>query len=179
MRPGLGVMPPSTRSLHNSTRSAPPFAAAYSGFPQVITGPGNNSNSYGASRVNQYRPLKIVGRSNTNWWGTDPSATPCLTPGVDNGKCAFGVPAPDTFGTESNGSVRGPGFFNFDLSAFKDFTTYHEQSIGFRLDAFNAFNIVSYGNPDSGITDSTFGNVSLQQPRSSPRTLQFSLHYNF
>ena len=153
--------------------------AAYSGFPETITGPGNNSNSYGASRVNQYRALKIRGRSNANWWGTDPSATPCLTPGVDNGVCAFGVPAPDTFGSESNGAIRGPGFFNVDLSAFKDFTTYHEQSIGFRLDAFNAFNIVSYGNPDSGITDLTFGNVSLQQPRSNPRTLQFALHYNF
>ncbi len=153
--------------------------AAYSGFPQVITGPGNNSNSYGASRVNQYRKLKVVGRSNVNWWGTDPSAKPCLTPGVDNGVCAYGVPAPDTFGTESNGSIRGPGFVNLDPSAFKDFNTFREQSIGFRLDAFNAFNIVSYGNPDSSITDPNFGNVYFQQPRSNSRTLQFSLHYNF
>ncbi len=158
------------------------FAAAiagYSGFPETITGPGNNSNSYGPSRVNQYRPLKVVGRSNENWWGTDPSATPCEQAGTDNGTCAFGVPAPNTFGTESNGALRGPGFFNTDLSAFKNFTITESQYVGFRLDAFNAFNIVSYGNPDSGITDSTFGNVSLQQPRSNPRTLQFSLHYDF
>lgn len=151
----------------------------YSGFPETISGPGNNSNSYGVSRVNQYRPLKIKGRSNNNWFGTDPSATPCTTAGVDNGTCAFGVPAPNTFGTEPNGAVRGPGFFNVDLSAFKDFTTYHEQTIGFRFDAFNAFNIVSYGNPDTGINDSNFGNVSLQGPRSTERHLQFSLHYNF
>ena len=81
----------------------------YTGFPETITGPGNNSNSYGNSRPNQYRQLKIVNRTLENWFGTDPSATPCTTPGVDNGKCAFGAPAPNTFGTGRNGNVRGPG----------------------------------------------------------------------
>jgi hypothetical protein len=151
----------------------------YSGFPEVITGGSSNSNTYGANRVNQYRKLKVVGRSNENWFGTDASAAPCKTAGVDNGICAFGVPAPNTFGTESNGALRGPGFFNTDLSAFKDFHTFREETIGFRFDAFNAFNIVSYGNPDSGINDSNFGNVSLQTPRSTERHLQFSMHYNF
>ncbi len=153
--------------------------AGYSGFPETITGGSNNSNSYGENRVNQYRALKIAGRSNSNWFGTDPSATPCTTAGVDDGTCAFGVPANNVFGTESNGAVRGPGFFNTDLSAFKDFHTFREEIIGFRFDAFNAFNIVSYGNPDTGITDSTFGNVSLQGPRSTERHLQFALHYDF
>ncbi|HEY1649006.1 MAG TPA: TonB-dependent receptor [Terracidiphilus sp.] len=152
----------------------------YSGFPETVTGPNNNSQSIsGVYRVNQYRKLKIVGRSNANWFGTDPSATPCTAAGVDNGMCAFGVPASNAFGTEHNGAVRGPGFFNTDLSAFKDFHTFKEQVIGFRFDAFNAFNIVSSGNPDTGITDANFGNVSLQNPRSTERHLQFALHYNF
>jgi Carboxypeptidase regulatory-like domain len=153
--------------------------AGYSGFPEVIIGGSNNSNSYGSNRVNQYRRLKIAGRSNANWFGTDPSGAPCLTPGVDNGECAFGIPANNVFGTESNGAFRGPGYFNTDLSAFKDFHTIKEQTIGFRFDDFNAFNIVSYGNPDTGISDSDFGNVSLQIPRSTERHLQFALHYNF
>jgi hypothetical protein len=152
---------------------------AYSGFPETITGPGNNSNSYGNSRVNQYRKLKVVDRTLNNWWGTDPSATPCLTAGVDNGTCAFGVPASNAFGTERNGAVRGPGYLNVDMSAFKDFRIIGDQTIGFRFDAFNAFNIVSYGNPDTGITDSNFGNVSRQGTRSVERHLQFSLKYNF
>ena len=153
----------------------------YSGFPQTLTGPGNNSNSYGNSRPNQYRKLKVVDRSIDNWFGTDASATPCTTPGVDNGVCAYGVPAPNTFGTARNGSVRGPGFLNTDLSMAKDFYTWREQSIGFRFDAFNALNIASYGNPDTGITDSTFGNISNQGSpvRSEERHLQFSVHYDF
>jgi hypothetical protein len=152
---------------------------AYSGFPEVINGGSNNSNSYGTNRVNQYRNLKVVNRSIENWFGTDASAVPCLTAGVDNGSCAFGVPANNTFGTESNGAVRGPGYFNTDIAAFKDFRIVGEHTIGFRFDAFNAFNIVSYGNPDTGIGDTTYGNVSLQGTRSTERHLQFSLKYSF
>lgn len=153
---------------------------SYSGFPESITGPNNNSQSEsGVFRVNQYRPLKIVNRSNEHWFGTDPSATPCTTAGVDNGVCAFGVPAPNAFGTEHNGAVRGPGYHNVDLSAFKDFQIVRDQTIGFRFDAFNAFNMVSYGNPDTGINDTNFGNVSLQGVRSVERHLQFSAKYRF
>lgn len=132
----------------------------YKGFPETTQGPGNNSNSFGNSRPNQYRKLKIVHRNIYNWYGTDPSATPCTTPGVDNGVCAFGVPAPNTFGTARNGNTRGPGYLNVDMSIFKDFHTFREQTVGFRFDAFNAFNIVSYGNPDTNILDNSFGNVS-------------------
>ena len=152
---------------------------AYSGFPETITGGSNNANSYGVGRVNQYRSLKVRGRSNANWFGTDASATPCTTAGTDNGACAFGVPAVNSFGTSRNGAVHGPGFFNADLSAFKDFHITERHTVGFRFDAFNAFNIVSYGNPDTGINDSTFGNVSFQGTRSTERHLQFSAKYTF
>jgi hypothetical protein len=152
---------------------------AYSGFPATILGGSNNSNSYGPNRVNQYRKLKVVGRTHANWFGTDASAVPCLTAGVNNGTCAFGVPANNVFGTSHNGSVRSPDYFNVDMSAFKDFHIVENHTVGFRFDAFNAFNIVSYGNPDTGITDSTYGNVSLQGTRSVERHLQFSVKYSF
>jgi hypothetical protein len=153
---------------------------AYSGFPETLTGPNNNSNSYGVSRPNQYRKLKIRDRSINAWLGTDPSAIPCTTAGVDDGTCAFGAPAPNTFGTSKNGAVRGPGFFNTDLSAFKEFPLIGEHTLGFRFDAFNAFNIVSYGNPDTSITDTTFGQIASQnQIRSTERHLQFSANYRF
>ncbi len=167
-------------------------AIAYSGFAETANGPGNNSNSFGNARPNQYRPLKIVNQSIDHWFGTDPSAIPCTTAGVDNGVCAFGSPAPNTFGTASNGNLRGPGYYNVDLSAFKDFHTFREQTFGVRFDAFNAFNIVSYGNPDTSITDTNtvgtnFGNISgqgsangIQQAvRSQERRLQFSANYRF
>ena len=152
----------------------------YSGLPEttVLNVNYNNSNSYGNSRPNQYRALKIVNRSLTNWFGTDPSATPCPA-GTDNGVCAFGFPDVNTFGTARNGDVRGPGYLNVDMSAFKDFRTYREQIVGFRFDAFNTFNIASYGNPDTNLQDSSFGNVANQSVRSQERRVQFSAHYRF
>jgi hypothetical protein len=157
---------------------------AYSGFPEDITGGDNaNVNGYGTNRANQYEPMHIAHRTHANWFGTDPSATPCEAAGSHVNKlgdpCAFGVPASSDFGTSHNGAVRGPGYFNDDLSMFKDFHTFREQTIGFRFDAFNAFNVVSYGNPDTGIGDSHYGNVSLQGARSTERRLQFSLKYTF
>lgn len=155
----------------------------YSGFPETPTSPGINVQSYGTNRPNQYRKIKIVDRSVDHWWGTDPSALDyCQTPGVDDGVCAFGVPALNVFGDARNGSLRGPGYANVDMSAFKDFHTYHEQTIGFRFDAFNALNMASYGNPDTSISDASgFGNISSQggPTRSQERHLQFSLHYRF
>ena len=154
---------------------------SYTGFPETMTaGVSSNTNSYGNERANQYRPLHIHNRSLRNWFGDDPSAQPCTTAGVDNGTCAFGAPAQNTFGTSSNGSVRGPGFHDVDMSAMKDFRIVGEHFIGFQFDAFNAFNIVSYGNPDVGINDSGFGQIVQQNAiRSTERHLQFSLKYSF
>jgi hypothetical protein len=158
---------------------------SYSGFPETITAGSSNVQSYGTNRANQYRPLKVKDRSLSHWFGTDPSAADrCVIDSatglaVNDGVCAFGVPSNGAFGTSHNGSVRSPGYFNADMSAFKDFHIIGEHSVGFRFDAFNAFNITSYGNPDTGLTDGNFGNVSLQGTRSVERHLQFSAKYTF
>jgi Carboxypeptidase regulatory-like domain len=153
---------------------------SYSGFPETITSSvSSNVNSYGLERANQYRPIHIVHRSLSNWFGTDPSAQPCV--GIpDNGVCAFGDPAQNSFGTSSNGSVRGPGFHNVDMSIMKDFRIFGEHYLGFQFDAFNVFNIVSYGNPGTGIGSSSWGQIVQQNAiRSVERHLQFSARYTF
>lgn len=153
-------------------------AILYSGFPVTIFGQGaSNTNSYGFSRANQYRPMVIRDQSIANWWGTDPSAQPCLTAGVDNGVCAYGNPASFTFGSARNSTERAPGYRQVDMSLFKDFHLWHEQVLGFRTDFFNVFNIASYGNPDNNISDSSFGQIS--SVRSPARQIQLSLHYRF
>ena len=154
---------------------------SYTGFPGTLTSSvSSNTNTFGQERANWYRPLHIRHRSLSNWFGDDPSAQPCTTAGVDNGVCAFGAPAQNTFGTSKNGSIRGPGFHDVDMSLMKDFRLFGEHFLGFQLDAFNAFNIVSYGNPDTGINDSGFGQIVQQnQIRSTERHLQFSARYTF
>ncbi len=151
-------------------------AIAYSGFPVTINSPDNsNTGSYGQARANQYRKLRVVNRGVDHWFGTDPSATGCA--GADNGICAYGPESSLSFGTASVGSQRAPGYEQIDASAFKDFHITERQAVGFRADAFNAFNIASYGNPDNTITDTNFGQIT--NTRSLPRILQLSLHYTF
>lgn len=155
-------------------------AFLYSGFPVTLFGPGNSNtfNTFGLNRPNQYRKMVIRNRSLSNWWGTDPSATPCITAGVDNGTCAYGAAGSFTFGTAANGTERGPGYRQVDASFFKDFHVWRENVLGFRADFFNMFNIASYGNPDNGITDgSSFGHIT--SVRSPERQIQLGLHYSF
>jgi len=155
-------------------------AIIYSGFPVTIFGPNNNAanNAFGYNRPNQYRPMLIRNRSVAQWWGTDPSATPCLGAGIDNGTCAYGAEGAYEFGTAHNSTERGPGYRQIDTSFFKDFHLFGESNIlGFRADFFNIFNIASYGNPDAGITDSSFGQIT--NVRSPARQVQLSLHYSF
>jgi hypothetical protein len=136
----------------------------------------DNGNYNYAGRLNQYRPMKIVGQSALNWWGTDPSATPCKT-GVDNGVCAYGKPASGTFGDAHNGTERNPGFRNVDLSLFKGFRTAGHQYFKFRVDAYNVFNLDSWEAPNSRAGSGQYGKIVSSS--SNPRQFQISGVYTF
>jgi len=154
----------------------------YTGFPvNMNTGTNNSGVNGNSQRANHYRPLKIVNRSNSHWFGTDPSAVPCTGAGVDNGLCAYGQPANGTFGTARPSSERAPGFQTYGASVTKDFTIWHEQQINFRADADNVFNSAYLGNPVSNIASTSFGDIQGQTTpvRSGPRQLQLSVKYHF
>lgn len=149
----------------------------YTGLPITIQAPNvsNTNNVFSTSRANHYRQLVIRNRSINNWWGTDPSAIPCSGP--DNGVCAYGVAAPNTFGTARPASERVPGFAQIDGAAFKDFHITERHVLGFRAEGFNLFNIASYQNPDNQVTDANFGQIT--NTRSKERVIQLNLHYSF
>ena len=150
-------------------------AIAYSGLPVTITANNNSNTSNYSSRANQYRQLQIANRSLKHWFGTDLSAMPCGA--TDNGTCAYGAEAPNSFGTTKVGTERAPGFEQIDSSLFKDFHVTEGQAVGFRADAFNVMNLVSYGNPNSSVNSKNFGQIT--SAKNGPRTIQFSAHYSF
>ena len=149
----------------------------FTGPPVTITANGGNTNSYGGARANQYAHIKIRNRSLNNWFGTDPSATPCTNSGANNNICAYGQPSTYQFGTAANGTERAPGFYQLDTSLFKDFKVLREQTFGFRADFFNILNIADYSNPDNNIQDGNFGIVN--NVRNQERHIQLSLNYKF
>jgi len=87
----------------------------------------------------------------------------------------FSQPAPFTLG---NGpayydNLRSPSLDSTDLALFKEFSTVENLKVQFRAEMFNAFNHVQFGSPDTGVTDSTFGQITSQA--NTPRQVQFSL----
>jgi hypothetical protein len=141
---------------------------AYTGFPVTVSSPAEYSNEVfaytGAARPDQIAPVHIAGRSLTHWFGTTAQSSYTTQPTTG-------------FGNVKTGSLRAPGFFNVDTAFQKNFKTWHDENLDFRADLFNAFNIASYGNPDNGITDANFGQIS--STRSLERHIQFELKYQF
>ena len=152
----------------------------YSGFPVTVSSPANYSNQVfaygGAARPDQLRPFHAVGRSTAAFFGTNTVGTACA-PDTDNGTCIYAAQSANHFGDVRPSSLAGPSFQNIDMSVEKSFPVWREQSVKFRGDFFNTFNIASYQQPDSGVTDTNFGQIT--GVNSSPRTIQLSLKYSF
>jgi hypothetical protein len=156
-------------------------AILYSGFPITITSTNFANANASTARANQYGPLFIKNRSLLHWFGTDPSAVPC--PGQSNvvggvvSTCAYGIEPTNSFGTAHVGTQRAPGYRIIDMSLFKEFRTYREQVILFRVDAFNTFNMASYAAPSASVSSSSFGLIA--STLSPARQFQFSIKYRY
>ncbi len=90
-------------------------------------------------------------------------------------------PASGTFGSAARNSLRGPGFFQSDLSVAKNVSLKESSLIQFRTDIFNLFNKVNLDNPETcvdcqgggTIINTAFRGAALQ------RQIMFSLRLQF
>ena len=94
----------------------------------------------------------------------------------------FSVPAAYTFGNESrtDPAIRGPGINNNDFALFKRTTISERFNLEFRAEAFNLFNRVQFGPPNTVATtaaNNTFGQITTQL--NQPRLLQLALRLRF
>jgi hypothetical protein len=171
-----------------------------SGLPFTLT-----YNECGGSVGNSNAPCYPNGRSGflkTHLTGLDPvnhqrtffnSLVPDKHNLCDGGTYqGFTCPGLDQLGNTGRNGAFGPSFFNTDLSLQKNFPI-HESVVGqFRVDAFNAFNIVSAGNPGGGggstasiespgLINSGSGSNQFPgyAPGAQPRQLSFMLRVNF
>lgn len=72
---------------------------------------------------------------------------------------------------------RTPTSLNEDLNISKSFTIHEKLAVEFRGEMFNAFNRHIFGKPDTGITDSNFGQIG--GTLNGPRNVQFVLKVNY
>jgi len=83
------------------------------------------------------------------------------------------------YGTLPRNALRGPGFTNLNLAISKHFLfPVRDRNLDLELrgDAFNILNHAQFREPDTTITNSTFGQVSTTY---DPRILQVALHLQF
>jgi Carboxypeptidase regulatory-like domain/TonB dependent receptor len=80
------------------------------------------------------------------------------------------------FGNEGRNAVQGPGYVNWDFSAFKNIRLTESKELQFRGELFNVLNHTNFRLPVSDIESPTFGQV---QSDVSQRKIQVALKFLF
>ena len=98
--------------------------------------------------------------------------------GYINASC-FSTPSNFVYGTESrtDNSLRTPGAANWDMSLYKSIPVHEAMTFDFRVEAFNIFNRVQFGSPNSSLGNPQFGTITSQY--NNPRILQLSGRFSF
>ena len=85
-------------------------------------------------------------------------------------------PSLRTYGTLPRNFFNGPSRTNFDMAVAK-MTNFREQmGLEFRAEFFNIFNTAQFNNPNTTITQATFGQITTV-PLDSQRIIQFALKF--
>jgi hypothetical protein len=86
---------------------------------------------------------------------------------------------PFTFGNAPRimPNLLGPGTIDFSISLFKNTQINERFNLQFRVESFNAFNRVQFGNPATNFNANTFGVINRQV--NLPRDYQFALKLLF
>ena len=84
---------------------------------------------------------------------------------------AFAQAAPGTFGDTGRGILRGPNYFDLDMSLFKDFRFTERWRLQFRTEAFNVENRANFQLPVAQVSSGTFGRITAAY---DPRVFQFA-----
>jgi hypothetical protein len=142
---------------------------AYTGYPFNVVASSNQSGALGGTlRPNRLRD------------GSLPSSQRSLSRWFDVG--AFALPEPYTFGNSGRNVLRGPGFWQADLSVFKNIhlhTKRHEGAgIQFRLEMFNAFNHPNFYFPNAAIGSPAAGTIT-STGYSGPRGIALGVRFLF
>ncbi|HEY8670700.1 MAG TPA: hypothetical protein VIL63_07670, partial [Terriglobales bacterium] len=113
--------------------------------------------------------------------GQNPNAGP-RTPGAWLNEAAFQriVPDPNSpvqqFGTAGRNIAQGPGYADWDFSAFKNIRVAEGKEFQFRAELFNILNHTNFRLPDSDISSPTFNQILAAEP---PRVVQLALKFLF
>ncbi len=133
-----------------------------SGFPFNVTSPGDPANT---------------GRSSERPNVTGPAYSNCGSGSLTNCISTNFAVATYAYGNFGRNVLYGPGFYNVDFSAFKNFSIKERATVQFRSEFFNLLNTPAFSNPNATITNSNFGTIT--STKSDNRQIQFALKLLF
>jgi hypothetical protein len=105
-------------------------------------------------------------RNRTNWYNPCAFANPLdgsLIPVSGPGSQVTGISNAIAYLGGKSNQIYGPGYNRVNMSAFKNFATWREQYLQFRVDAFNLLNHPTLGTPFDTSNDATGGGISSPQ----------------
>jgi hypothetical protein len=148
-----------------------PILSLHTGFPLALytnasdpTGTGSRGlrpNCNGTNTVYGRRPATAAQGYGIQWFDPSNYSDPTST---------FGTCAPQIDG------LRGPGYYNWDMSLIKDIQISERYKLQFRSDFLNTFNRVNLAVPNTTVNTSTTGVIQASQP---PRNIQFALKFYY
>ena len=161
---------PDIPTASGGSARALPVSSPYKGggTPDTVNNPSLTScPAQVKTRLNYYNPCAfrnpLPGNSITNEPVTDKATAIALLGGKQN-------------------NVYGPGYYQVNMSLFKNFPTFREQNLQFRADGFNVLNHPTLGQPN-GSMNQTGGLISgpkfFQNNTPDARFFQLALKYVF
>ena len=124
-----------------------------SGLPINVTIAADRAN-IGISGLQRPDLVGAVPKLNCQKSPTNRDLIDCFDPS------AFAMPAQFTFGNAPRNVLRGPKSVITDLSMAKNIAVSQNMRLQVRLEIFNAFNNVNYGQPNAIFGSATFGRIS-------------------
>ena len=179
-------------SLTFTAQTGEPFTV----YPSNISSPAGASTR--AIRIGD--PFKGGGTPDPSYGGSFTCPTKVRTIQNWYNPCAFRNPKADDLGKNGvpdrisgtaalaylgspRNQIHGPGYDRINMSLFKSFTTWREQNLQFRADAFNLLNTPAYGEPSTTDIGQNGGKITgarfFQSYTPDSRFFQFALKYNF
>ncbi len=138
-----------------SAMSGTPFTITDSGIgaTQVLNAPGNTqtANLVGPISITNGHPASKCSSLSCDYF--NPAAFQAVTPGTPGLLDGF-------FGNAGRNIIRGPGYFNLDMSLFRNFKISERFTFQFEADAFSVTNTPHFNNPNSNISAANFGAIT-------------------
>lgn len=175
-----------TSNVNGASSRALMVADSFSGGDNNLPGTKTGCSTQVKSRAHWYNPCSFaepMGQLNPGTLICAPGAA------VGTAGCRYpsGVTDPNLVAGFLGGKqniVYGPGYWRNDVSLFKSFPVWREQSVQFRADIFNVFNHPTWGNPSVQNNDPASGGL-IQGPKSfgantpDARFIQLAAKYYF